>query len=153
MRRLKSGEWVVVKVRHAGIEEIIRRDLEILTGLAPWAERVPEFANYRPRATVAEFQRTLRRELGFWPRRTQPATVRASVRRRSTVRIPRSYPDLSTARVLTMEYLEGMKLSQTEKLHEAGLRFGGSCPPRRRFVFENDFHATAFIMPIRIRAI
>ena len=60
---MKTGHAVAIKVRHAGIEEIIRRDLDILTGLANWAERVPELSNYRPRATMAEFQRTLRRSL------------------------------------------------------------------------------------------
>ena len=41
--RLKNGRAVAIKVRHAGIEEIIRRDLDILTGLANWAERVPKW--------------------------------------------------------------------------------------------------------------
>ena len=53
--RLKTGEPVVVKVQHAGIEDRVRVDLDILAGLAMLAERIPEFQNYRPRATAAEF--------------------------------------------------------------------------------------------------
>lgn len=118
--RLKNGDRVVVKVRHAGIEEIIRRDLDILTGLAHWAERVPELTNYRPRATVAEFQRVLRRELDFGREERNLQQFAYLFAANPTVQIPRSYPELSTPRVLTMEYLEGVKLSHTEKIHEIG---------------------------------
>ncbi len=118
--RLKSGEGVVVKVRHAGIEEIIRRDLEILTGLAQWAERVPEWVNYRPKATMAEFQRVLRRELDFSREERNLQQFAHMFAGDLTVRIPQSYPKFSTARVLTMEYLEGIKLSHTDKMRELG---------------------------------
>ncbi|HTQ40183.1 MAG TPA: AarF/ABC1/UbiB kinase family protein [Pirellulales bacterium] len=118
--RLKNGDWVVAKVRHAGIEEIIRRDLDILTGLAHWAERVPELTNYRPRATVAEFQRVLRRELDFGREERNLQQFAHLFQDDLTVKIPRSYPELSTSRVLTMQYLEGVKLSHVEKVHEAG---------------------------------
>jgi ubiquinone biosynthesis protein len=118
--RLKNGDWVVVKVRHPGIEEIIRRDLEILTGLAPWAEKVPELVNYRPKATIAEFQRVLRRELDFGREERNLQQFGHMFARDPTVRIPRCYTELSTSRVLTMEYLEGVKLSHTEKIEEAG---------------------------------
>ncbi|HEY2883443.1 MAG TPA: AarF/ABC1/UbiB kinase family protein [Pirellulales bacterium] len=118
--RLKRGDWVAVKVRHAGIEEIIRRDLEILTGLSQWAERVPEWSHYRPRATVAEFQRVLRRELDFGREERNLQQFAHLFRGDETLRIPKSYPELCTSRVLTMEYLEGVKLSHTEKAEEAG---------------------------------
>ena len=118
--RLKNGDWVVVKVRHAGIEETIRRDLDILTGLAHWAERVPELSNYRPRATMSEFQRVLRRELDFCREQRNLQQFAHLFAIDPTVQIPRSYPKRSTSRVLTMEYLEGVKLSHTEKLRDLG---------------------------------
>jgi ubiquinone biosynthesis protein len=118
--RLKNGDSVAVKVRHAGIEEIIRRDLDILTGLAHWAERVPELSNYRPRATMAEFQRVLRRELDFTRELRNIKQFAHLFAHDPTVKIPRVYPKLSTSRVLTMQYLEGIKLSHTEKLQDLG---------------------------------
>ncbi len=117
---LKNGVSVVVKVQHPGIENVIRRDLEILTGLANWAERVPDLSNYRPRATVAEFQRVLRRELDFLRELRNLKQFAHLFTDDLTVRIPRTYPKLSTSRVLTMQYLEGVKLSHTEKLQEFG---------------------------------
>jgi ubiquinone biosynthesis protein len=118
---LKTGEAVVVKVRHAGIEEKIRVDLDILSGLALLAERVPEFKNYRPQATVAEFQRTLLRELDFSREERNLQQFAQDLGGHPGVHIPCVYPELSTSRVLTMERLVGIKLSETERLKEAGV--------------------------------
>ena len=101
---LHSGQAVAVKVQHAGIEERVRVDLEILAGLAMLAERVPEFVNYRPRAIVAEFQRTLRRELDFSRERRNIERFARDLAGHPEVHIPATFAELSTARVLTMEY-------------------------------------------------
>ncbi len=106
---LRSGQAVAVKVQHAGIEERVQIDLEILSGLAILAQRIPEFANYRPRAIVAEFQRTLRRELDFSRERRNIERFARDLAGHPEVHIPATYPDLSTSRVLTMEYLDGVK--------------------------------------------
>jgi len=113
--RLKTGEDVVVKVQHAGIQRTIRVDLEILSGLAQLAEKHPDLVNYRPRATVAEFQRTLRREMDFGREERNMQQFASDFAGDPTVRIPRVYPELSTPRVLTMEFLDGVKLSQREQ--------------------------------------
>jgi ubiquinone biosynthesis protein len=118
--RLKSGEEVVVKVRHKGIEEKIRVDLDILAGLAMLAERVPEFKNYRPQATVAEFQRTLLRELDFGREERNMQQFMQDLANQPHVHIPKPCPELSTSRVLTMEWLNGIKLADTAALAAAG---------------------------------
>ena len=59
------GDLVAVKVQHHDIQQRVHVDLDILSGLAQLAERLPEMAPYRPCATVDEFQRALRRELDF----------------------------------------------------------------------------------------
>lgn len=118
--RLKTGEAVVVKVQHAGIEEKVRVDLDILVGLAQLAEMIPEFVNYRPRATVAEFQRTMRRELDFSREERHMHQFAHDFAGDPTVHIPHPYPELSTPRVLTMEYLDGVKLSEPERLVQEG---------------------------------
>lgn len=118
---LKTGEAVVVKVRHAGIEEKVRVDLDILSGLALLAERVPEFKNYRPQATVAEFQRTLLRELDFSREERNMMQFSQDLNGSANVHIPQVYPELSTGRVLTMERIEGIKLSESARLAESGI--------------------------------
>lgn len=118
--RLKSGEDVVVKVQHAGVQDVVRKDLEVLTGLAQLLERLPEFAPYRPIETVAEFQRTLRRELDFGREERNLHQFATRFQHNPHVRIPQPFTELSTPRVLTMERLEGIKLCQAERLVEEG---------------------------------
>lgn len=110
--RLKNGDDVVVKVRHEGIEKKVRVDLDILAGLAQLAEKVPEFQNYRPRATVTEFQRTLLRELDFDRELRHMERFAQDFAGDAKVHIPGTYPELSSTRVLTMERLRGVKLTE-----------------------------------------
>ncbi|MHC2066821.1 ABC1 kinase family protein [Bremerella sp. T1] len=121
LARLFTGEKVVVKVQHHGIEKKVSEDLDILTGLAALAENVPEFRDYHPKATVAEFQRALRRELDFGREERNILQFEATFEHNETVRIPSVYPDLCTPRVLTMEYIEGIKLNEQERLIAEGI--------------------------------
>ncbi len=109
--RLTMGEDVVVKVQHAGIRRRMEIDLDILAGLANLAEAIPELRPYRPQATVAEFRRVVRRELDFAREARNLQQFARDFSRTPHVRIPKLYPDLSTARVLTMEWLDGARLS------------------------------------------
>jgi ubiquinone biosynthesis protein len=118
--RLRNGQEVVVKVQHAGIVDKVRVDLDILVGLAQLAEMVPEFAPYRPQAVVAEFQRTLRRELDFSREQRHMRQFANDFAGDPTVCIPRSFPELCTSRVLTMEHLVGIRLVERERLLSAG---------------------------------
>jgi len=114
--RLKSGERVVVKVQHPDVPRKFQVDLEIFVGLANWAEMIPELAIHRPQAIATEFQRTLRRELDFCRELRNMQEFLRNFEDDPTVKIPRPYPDLSSARVLTMERLEGIKLIEAERL-------------------------------------
>jgi ubiquinone biosynthesis protein len=109
--RLHTGEHVVVKVQHAGIRRRMEIDLDILSGLALLADKLPELQPYRPQATVAEFRRVVRRELDFGREARNLEQFERNFLGNSHVRIPRLYADLSTSRVLTMEWLDGAKLS------------------------------------------
>lgn len=109
--RLHSGEHVVVKVQHAGIRRRMEIDLDILGGLAQLAEKMPELQPYRPQATVAEFRRVVRRELDFAREARNLEQFARNFADNPHVRIPEFYPKLSSSRVLTMEWLDGAKLS------------------------------------------
>ena len=118
--RLLTGEDVVVKVQHVGIEEIVREDLDVLMGLALLAERVPELVTYRPTATVAEMGRVLRRELDFGREERNLQQFCARYKENPTVRIPQPFTEYCTSRVLTMERVDGIKLDETERLATEG---------------------------------
>jgi ubiquinone biosynthesis protein len=109
--RLPDGADVVVKVQHAGIARRMEVDLDILAGLAQLAEGIPELEPYRPVATVAEFRRVVRRELDFAREARNLEQFARNFRSNPHVRIPRCYPELSTDRALTMEFLDGARFS------------------------------------------
>jgi ubiquinone biosynthesis protein len=119
--RLHSGEEVVVKVLRADIEKKVAVDLDIFAWLAALVDHLPEFHNYRPPAIAAEFQRVMKRELDFGRELRNIEQFAHDFRGDKTVCIPRVYPALSGRRVLTMEYLEGIKLSRPEELQAAGV--------------------------------
>lgn len=117
--RLKRGKDVVVKVQHPGIEPRIRTDLDILVGLADLAEQyLPELKRYRPRATAAEFQRILLRELDFGREERNLLQFAANFSGQPKVCFPLPNSELCTGRVLTMDYLDGIKVSEPQRLRE-----------------------------------
>ena len=119
--RLATGVEVVVKIQHLGIESTVREDLDVLGGLAQLAEMIPEFVPYRPSATVAEMARTLRRELDFGREERNLNQFETQFGDNPFVRIPRPITELCTARVLTMERIDGTKLENTEQLVASGI--------------------------------
>ncbi len=122
---LPDGRVVAVKVQHPGVERQIADDLVLLRELAVLAERyLPEWRIYRPTAVVAEFERTIRRELDFQRELRHLQLFRQAFAADPEVRFPEPYPSWSSRRVLTMEYLEGIPLSQAEPLQAAGADLG-----------------------------
>ncbi|MCG6972024.1 MAG: AarF/ABC1/UbiB kinase family protein [Desulfobacterales bacterium] len=120
--QLEDDEMVAVKVQRPGIKKNIEIDLEIMLHMATLVERnIKEMALYRPVKIVEEFARTLEREIDY--------TIEAgSIERFSrhfladpNVYIPKVYREKSTDRVLTMELVDGIKVSEIDKLETAGL--------------------------------
>ncbi|MEZ6073777.1 MAG: AarF/UbiB family protein [Pirellulales bacterium] len=118
--RLRCGTMVAVKVQHEGVREKIRVDVEILAGFAELVDQLPEFKNYRPKAVVDEFRRTIHHELDFSRELRHAQQFARNLAELPGVHIPRVFPDCSTSRVLTMEYLAGIKLADSDRLRAAG---------------------------------
>jgi ubiquinone biosynthesis protein len=117
---LPDGRPVAVKVQHPGITGRVRTDLAILAGLAELAEHLPDVHQYQPRAVVAEFQRSLLRELDFSREERHLRQFAGHFRKDVGVRFPAPQPGLSTARVLTMDWLDGTPLARPDLLRAAG---------------------------------
>lgn len=119
---LQDGTAVAVKVQRPGIEPVIDLDLDILAELARMAESRLNWAKkYRIASMVDELSRALRTELDYRveARNTERFAVNAK-RWGYPVHIPAVFADYSSRRVLTMEYIEGVKLSEHERLDEMG---------------------------------
>jgi ubiquinone biosynthesis protein len=112
---LVSGEPVAVKVRRPGIGPVIAADIEILRHLAWLLERnVPGAEVMNPVAVVEEFARTIRAEQNLAREGRNIERCARHFDGDATVRMPRVYWDRTTPAVLTLEYLDGMKLSDLD---------------------------------------
>lgn len=120
--RLLTGEEVVVKVQHAGIEGKILADLDILASVAELLE-MPEsrLRLYQPVAVVRQFRRTLLRELDFTFERGHLEEFAEHFAEDDHVHFPLAVAKLSTRRVLTMERLDGILGNDAEGLAGSGV--------------------------------
>ncbi len=117
--RLKDGTPVVVKVQHDGIEQKVTTDLDILMTLAEIAEKLDEkLLLYQPRKTLAEFRRSLLRELDFLREQKNLEQFARNFADDSTVHLPRTFPEMSSRRVLTQEKLEGFSIADRQRLQQ-----------------------------------
>jgi len=120
--QLKTGEIVVVKVRRPGIDKVVKTDLDILMGLAYLIERhIPASEIYDPVGLVKEFRRTILREMDFAREGHTIDRFAANFAGDATVHVPKVYWEQTGETVLTMEFVDGIKISDFSRLTEAGL--------------------------------
>ncbi|WP_310551078.1 ABC1 kinase family protein [Paenibacillus glufosinatiresistens] len=114
---LHSGERVAVKIQRPGVMRMMRRDLEILRDLTALAERKLDWARqYGLYRMAEEFSRSLLAELDYIQEGRNAERIAQQLRDDERVHIPSIYWDYSSARVLTMEYVEGITLNRPEEL-------------------------------------
>lgn len=115
--RLNSGEDVVIKVRRPGIVEVIEFDISALMALASLAERHLSGSEiYDPVGVVREFARTIRREMDFAREGHTIEKFRDNFVGTPWMYFPRVYWEQSAHGILTMEYVDGIKVSDQAKL-------------------------------------
>lgn len=120
--RLTTGEDVVIKVRRPGVVELIESDIGALMGLAYLAERhVSGSEIYDPVGVVREFARTIRREMDFTREGHTIEKFRENFSSTKWLYFPRIYWKQTAHGVLTLEYVDGIKVSGLEALDRAGL--------------------------------
>jgi ubiquinone biosynthesis protein len=123
--RLKTGERVVVKVQHPGITERVVSDLDILRKLAELAETYStQLRLYQPTAAVAQLRDTLMNELDFHRECRNLDRFNRHFGNDPRVRFPRAHGELSSRRVLTMEFLDGIPGRDLERIRAAGVEPG-----------------------------
>jgi ubiquinone biosynthesis protein len=119
---LHDGTDVVVKVRRPNVVEDMERDLEIITNFAARASRRSKTAaRYDVIGLTDEFVYALRAQLDYLQEARNAERFRANFAGDSSVQIPRVFPDLTTSRVITLERIRGMKITDLTMLDEAGL--------------------------------
>ncbi len=116
---LPDGTPVAVKIQRPDIEERIRSDIHILYTLAEAAEGgLGHLGPYAPTAVLQQFERAVTMELDFLAEARNAETLRANLADLDGVRVPLIRRRLCSHRVLTMEWVDGVKLS---RLGESGV--------------------------------
>jgi len=120
--RIKNGVEVAVKVQRPGIQRVIEVDLEIMHYLATLMERhIEELSLHRPVKIVEEFARTLEKELDYQLEASNMERVALNFIDDAYTYIPKVFRDFSTSHVLTAEIVDGIKVSDIDRLDAAGL--------------------------------
>jgi len=120
--RLFDGREAAIKICRPGVEKLVAVDLGIIYHLASLMEKnVEEITFIRPTAIVEEFGRTISRELDYNVEAGHMERFAENFRDDPAIRIPAVYREFTTRRVLTMEFISGIKVSEIEDLDRAGV--------------------------------
>jgi len=120
--RLQDGEEVAVKVQRPGITKVIEVDLEIMLHLATLMERhIEEMEMQRPVKIVEEFARTIEKEIDYTIEAASMQRVAMQFLNDPNIYIPKVFHDKSTERILTAEFIDGIKVSEINRIEDAGL--------------------------------
>ena len=117
--RLHDGREVALKVQYADIENLVATDLTALEQIVKAITRLASSIQLQP--IVDYLQETLPLELDFEHEAEAMTSLRAALAHRADVVVPTVIPELSTARLLVMEYIHGIKITDREALEQAGI--------------------------------
>ncbi|MCU0600426.1 MAG: AarF/ABC1/UbiB kinase family protein, partial [Desulfobacterales bacterium] len=119
--RLKDGREAAVKVQRPGLDRLVEVDLGIMLHLAGIIEKnIEEIAFIRPVKIIEEFARIISKELDYTIEADHMERFAKTFAEDQTLHIPKVYRDFSTRRILTMEYIDGIKVSDIPSLDKAG---------------------------------
>ncbi len=120
--RLKDGREVAVKVLRPGMLEVMDDDLALIGTLARWIERFSaDGKRLKPRQVVAEFANYLHDELDLVREAANAAQLRRNMASLDLILVPEMHWDLCTQGVIVMERMNGLPISQVQRLRDAGV--------------------------------
>ena len=120
--RLLSGEEVVVKVQRPGVRDTVRSDLALLHELVRLtAGFLQKQGLANPQDIVDAFERSMSKELDYTAEARSMEQFRKLYAAYTTFHIPRPFRELSTARVLVIEFVSGCKITDKAQLLAWGL--------------------------------
>ena len=118
--RLHDGREVAVKVQRPDIEEEISTDIDIMFTLAELATKhISELEPYQPTLLVREFAKNIRLELDFHVEGRNIDRFAKNFAQDRTVHIPEVFWQRSSRRVLTLEWIDGIKIDELQSRPEA----------------------------------
>ncbi len=121
--QLKTGEEVVVKVQRPGLPKLFSIDLDILRGIAYYFQNHTKWGGKGRdwMGIYEECRRTLWEEVDYLNEGRNADTFRRNFKDMSEVAVPRVYWRYTSQKLLTLEYLPGIKVSDYDAIAAAGL--------------------------------
>ena len=118
---LKNGKKVVLKVRRDNIDTVVETDLVIMKDMAKFLEKYDVNAkNINLLYIVETFENMLKKELSLTNERKNMERFENNFKGNEHLHVPVVYKELSNNRILCMEFIEGIKITDKEKIEKAG---------------------------------
>lgn len=144
--RLHSGETVAIKVQRPGIVKQIALDVFILRGIAGWMMQTLWFVKSDLRAILDEFATRIFEEMDYTCEGANAEKFAQYYGNLPGIYVPKIYWQYTAKRVLTMEWIEGIKLTELDRLQQQGfnsrqiVEVGVQCS-LRQLLDQGFFHA------------
>jgi len=117
--KLNSGEDVIIKIRRPGIKEDVTTDLQIIKFLAhQMNDHFKKAKQAQIQKVVGEFAEWTKEELDFRKEQKNAEIFRENLSDEEHIRAPKTYKELTTEKIMVMEYVEGVKCTEQEKLKD-----------------------------------
>jgi len=114
---LLDGRDVVLKIQRPNLKRVIETDLAILKWLAEAAEEnIPELRRYSPMGIVAEFEKSLTKEIDFETEAYHIRRFAKNFEGNPDIYVPKVYEEWSTSKVLCEEFIDGLPLNSPKIL-------------------------------------
>jgi predicted unusual protein kinase regulating ubiquinone biosynthesis (AarF/ABC1/UbiB family) len=114
---LRDGRQVIVKVQRPEIRKQIAEDFEVLTQIAEFLDAHTEFGRrYRFLTVLDEFRMTIQQELNYEREAQNLMTLGENLSEFEKIRVPQPIADYTTRSVLTMDFIQGRKITALSPL-------------------------------------
>ena len=118
---LKDGTPVVVKIQRPNIDVAVRADLNVINDLTKRIQKKQEWAKTMDLyGLVDEFGQSILYELNYRNEASNVGLLARNMAQFDSIRVPKVYSDLTTDKVLTMDFMPGVKISEVDQIEAAG---------------------------------
>lgn len=120
--KLKTGEKVVIKIQRKNIRPVVEADLGIMKNLAKTLEKYYDVLKRMSISEIVEsFEKMLNEELSLNNELNNMLRFTNNFKNDSRIHVPVVYKTLSNDRILTMEMIEGFKITDAENIIKIGI--------------------------------
>lgn len=120
--RLFNGQAVAVKVLRPNLHKVINQDLALMRFVAYWIEKLfADGKRLKPREVVAEFDRYLHDELDLMREAANASQIGRQFTDSNKLIVPKVYFELCSREVLTIQWMNGLPISDKQQLQNAGI--------------------------------